>query len=287
MTKFEFKPVKRILVPTDFSSAAEHALDYACQFARSIDASILIFHSVQIPIVALNEQVDVLPFDELEKTTKQQLENLKRKYKSKYIELDFEIYSSLGFAVQEIVSAATSKRADLIVMGTRGANGLQEFFFGSNTAQVMEKAEQPVLSIPSEASFKEFSEVIFATDYHDNDFQTLYLLATLMKPFRARINVLHVEDASELKLEARVFKWFETQVMNNIPYDNFSFHFIKGVDVAEELDKFILENKTNLVALSMRKRSFFQKLFTKSITKKMAYHTRIPVLAFHAKTISS
>jgi nucleotide-binding universal stress UspA family protein len=287
MTTFEFKPVKKILVPTDFSSDAEHALDYACQLAHRINASVLIFHSVQIPVVAFNEMVEVMPLEQFQKKATRQLEILKRKFKEKYPDLDFEIFASIGYAVEEIVSAATSKRADLIVMGTRGASGLKEILIGSNTAEVMEKAEQPVLSVPSQARFNNFSQVVFATDYHDNDFQTLYLLATLMKPLRSKINVLHVENDNGSKLETKMFDWFKEQVTTNIPFDNFSFNLFNGSEVSEVLDNFISQNKTDLLALSMRKRNFLKKLFTRSLTKKMAYHISIPVLAFHAKTISS
>jgi nucleotide-binding universal stress UspA family protein len=285
MQKFEFTPVRKIMVPTDFSPDAEYALNYASQFAMKIGASIIIYHSVQVPAVAFNEQVGVLPLEGFEKDALHQLEKLKRAYKEKYPSLDFEVSSSIGFAVQEIASVASLKRADLIVMGTQGASGLKEILIGSNTAEVMEKASQPVLSVPSLATFNNFTQVIFATDFNDNDFQTLYLLATLMKPLRTQINVLHVEEDNGSKLETRMFEWFKTQVTTNIPYDNFAFHLITGNDVNAELDKFIVKNKVDMIALSMRKRGFFQKLFTRSLTKNLAYHTSIPVLAFHTDGI--
>ena len=54
---------------------------------------------------------------------------------------------------------------DLIVMGTKGASGLKEVLFGSNTVHVIKNAKCPVLAVPSEFVFESPREILFPSDY--------------------------------------------------------------------------------------------------------------------------
>src|SRR3569832_396966 len=113
--------LKRILVPTDFSIAAEHAIEYACQFAMKSSASILLYHSLQIPVIATNGMVEVFSSEELENDTLLMLDQLRSKIKKKFPSLDVEIKTTVGFTVDEINSVAGKQQANLIIMGTKGA----------------------------------------------------------------------------------------------------------------------------------------------------------------------
>jgi len=192
-----------------------------------------------------------------------------------------EAISSEGFAVEEIVSSASEKKVDLIIMGTRGANGLVQMLLGSNTAQVIEKASCPVLALPLKAEFSNMKKIVFATNYEDNDFQTLYLLTEIFKPFKTEIIILHVEEDGDPRILNGMPDKFKAKVLTNIPYDKLSFNVISGKNIMQSLNEFLVENDVNLFAMSTRKRGFVERLYNKSLTRKFAYHTHIPLLAFH------
>jgi hypothetical protein len=55
-------------------------------------------------------------------------------------------------------------------------------------------------------------------------------------------------------------------------------------DIEKGVEQFADSVGGDLLALTIRKRSTFEKLFDASLTKKMVYNTRLPLLAFHAST---
>ncbi|MCC7232033.1 MAG: universal stress protein [Bacteroidia bacterium] len=279
-------PIRKILVPTDFSDTSRNALHYAVQMALRQKANIVLFHAAHVPAVANEEILLQSTRNSVESEAMNHLEALKLDMVREFGFDGIEMITSFGFAVDEINTLVKEQSIDLIVMGTRGASGLSEILIGSNTAEVIEHCVCPVLVVPENARFRIPEAVAFATNYADNDFQSLYLLTEMMKPFGARIAILHIENREE-KTEVRFMDWFKGQVQTNIPYSNFSFHLIQGSNLEETLNDFVMNNGISIVAVAMRKRSFFDKLTNRSFTKKMVYHSDIPLLAFHAKTINS
>ena len=59
------------------------------------------------------------------------------------------------------------------------------------------------------------------------------------------------------------------------------FHSIKGDDVEGIILNFIDVHKINLIAMNVQHRNFFEKLFEISLSKKLAFHINVPILAIH------
>jgi nucleotide-binding universal stress UspA family protein len=287
MTSVKINSIRNILVPTDFSENANLALQYASAMAVTMRAKIFLFHSYHVPVVASTEPPLTNRIADVILDCHKKLEDLKKEILKKFPDLQLEILTSEGFAVDEIVMQASTKNIDLIVMGTTGASGVLEILIGSNTAEVIEKASCPVLALPPEAVLNDLTKIVFATNYEDNDFQTLYLLTEMFKPFRSEIIILHVEEDHDPQLENRMLEWFKGQVITNIPYNKLSFNVINGKNITKSLNEFLITNNIGLFVMSTRKRNFVEKLFNKSLTKKFAYHTHIPLLAFHTNKISA
>jgi nucleotide-binding universal stress UspA family protein len=69
-----------------------------------------------------------------------------------------------------------------------------------------------------------------------------------------------------------------------INYSNIVYHTIaQREDVFSSLNAFIDEHQIEVIAMTRQNKSFIKRLFTGSLTKKMAYHSHIPLLAFHFK----
>lgn len=284
---FNTNPVRRLLIPTDFSLNALNAVKYGVQFGRALKSKITLYHTTHVPVLTSAEMAIATSMVEEEKDAHLHLEQVKRELIEEFNYQDIDVIISTGFAVDEITKLSKNEKMDMIVMGTKGASGLSEILIGSNTADVIEKCACPVLAIPSDARFKQPKKILFATNYADNDFQTLYLLAEMFKPFNPEIIVLHVESKGDHKTESRMLDWFKGQVITNIPYDNFTFQSVLGENIEESVHDFILGNAVDLLSVSTRKRNFFDKLTSRSLTKKLAYHTDIPLLAFHAYGVSA
>jgi len=285
MKEFKFNPLRKILVPTDFSDNADHALNYAAVLASKLRSKLVLFHSVKFPVVAMNEMVVEVPDSQLIKESNVKLEKLKHTIRGKQVPVEIETSSSVGFAVDEIINYCQSKKSDMIVMGTKGAHGLGELLLGSNTAEVIAKAKCPVLAVPPDAKVKDIKKILFATNYADNDFQSIFLLTEIFKPWNPEIIIVHVEDPHNARTENSHFEHFKSQVMTSISYDKFYFNLLDGKNVEEAISDFAIHNSIDIISVSARRRNLFEKLTGRSTTKKMSYHTHIPLLAFHAEQV--
>ena len=283
MKEFKFNPIRRILVPTDFSSNAGGAVNYAAALAARLGSRLLLFHSVHVPVNVTTESGEVISNSLLLENSLAQLNALKNKIAEQYQGLHIEVLNSLGFAVEEIIGLCASKEADLIVMGTKGAHGLGEILIGSNTAEVITRSRCPVLAVPLEAGMMGIRKVLFATNYADQDFKSIFLLTEIFKPWNPEIVIVHSEDGGNAGVENSQFEWFKGQVMTSISYDKFNFNLISGKNTEQAISEFAKENGVDIISVSTRRRNLFEKLTSRSTSRKLAYHTDIPLLAFHAE----
>jgi nucleotide-binding universal stress UspA family protein len=273
--------MKTILIPIDFSSNSENALNYAIDFAKKENAKLVLLNVFDISYAS-----GAVPYTILA----EERSNLKResdeKLKVASLKIEFagcthhEAISVEGFTVDVILDVIKKKQVDLVIMGTKGATGFSGVIFGSNTAKIIEDSTCPVIAIPQDAKFEPIKKITFATNYNHNDIDGLKSLVVLAEPFNAQINVLHVTDDTDSS-EVKLMKAFTDDVKNKISYNNIIFQSLPGNDVDSALQKHIDDNGTNLLVMSTHHRNLFDKIFGKSITKQMAYHINIPLMALH------
>lgn len=146
--------VSTILVATDFSPSAERAVAVAADYARHFQAQLLVLHAyrVDIPVASpLTGGGYVLPdgfFEQIAKEARLRVEKVASEIAARGV-------SAVGLAVDRhpaaaIVDTARERKADLIVMGTRGLTGLKHLALGSVADRVVRTAPCPVLTVGHE-----------------------------------------------------------------------------------------------------------------------------------------
>jgi len=170
------------------------------------------------------------------------------------------------------------KNATLIVMGMKGANKLSEALMGSTTTATFRKATVPVLVIPEKAKYKKTKKIVFACDYDSRtDVHTLDALKELMKTFGSKIYVVNVKQKKEsVSMEEAVAGVKLENKLNDVEH---IYYFPEKEDLVEGINEFVQEHQADMVAIIPHHYSLMERLFHKSISKKMAFHTHIPLLA--------
>ncbi len=141
--------IRKILVPTDFSENARHALRYGCSFAREYKAELVILHVVED--IAVSYASDLFPvpmahvFQELSGYAKTELQKLVEGVKAKGLH-GREVVAQ-GRPSSEILRFAKEETIDLIVLGTHGKGVLDQALFGATTERVVRNAPSPVLTV--------------------------------------------------------------------------------------------------------------------------------------------
>ncbi len=271
----------KILVPTDFSKLSKVAVLYAAQMAKSLDAEITLLHAVYI---------EAPPRAQAAMKERQIVDAMVDNAMQDFVQLSNEIKKEVGYVVKVtpqivkghpvedvVVNFAHHNDIDLIIMGTKGASGIKKVLMGSNAAATISRSTIPVITVPEHSRFKPIKNIIYATDMQslEHEVNSIIPLAEL---FNATINILHVlsPDSTTKINKAQIKK----DIINKYKYPHITVHVSINDDVAEGIDEYIVQAKADMLAMFTRELTFFQKLFGKSITREMAFHTWVPLLAF-------
>lgn len=141
------RPFERILFPTDFSEAAEHAFWHLQQLASEFGGAVTLLHVQD----QAHQQIHLSGQDveEQRKIDRQRLEVLQQRLTDLGIPVDVELIE--GAPRKEILQRAASGRYSLIAMGTQGAGFFREALLGSLAHEIACQAELPVLFFPCRA----------------------------------------------------------------------------------------------------------------------------------------
>ena len=142
--------IRRIVFATDLSTASSRAFTVAIAMTTSLKARLTIVNVMAPILQTVPEQyVDPITFDRLERQERewssQQLKKLADRAGKRGITATIQLLR--GNAAEQIVAAAKAQRADLIVVGTHGRQGLPRFFLGSVAQRVVTLSHCPVVTV--------------------------------------------------------------------------------------------------------------------------------------------
>jgi len=273
--------MKTILVPTDFSISADDAIHYAVKLAKVLDASIILYHSF-IPFesgfypLAQSNKENL----ETENNLTDRLTAIKTHILKSNKDIPIKVQVERGPESIGITEFCRKNKIDLIVMGTKGASGLKEIIIGSFAADVMMNAPCMVLAIPLKYKFKIPKKITFVSNYGKKDMRVIKTLAQLNHFFQAEINMLHIDDHKHTDEAENKFNKYKIKMENKFPDLHLSFQHVAGNKIPNDIILAALKDKTDLLAISpIKRKGIWKGLFHKSITKTIAYHSQIPVLA--------
>jgi universal stress protein A len=143
--------IRRILHPSDFSKASATAFTKAVELAKANRADLVLLHVLgpPLPLMAGDGYVSPQVYEDLDKSARAyastQLTSLVAKAEKAGVRAKPVLRD--GIAHEQILRAARSPRADLIVIGTHGRTGLAKLFLGSVAGRVVSTAACPVMTV--------------------------------------------------------------------------------------------------------------------------------------------
>jgi len=272
-----------ILIPTDLSDLSKIAIQYAIKIVNKLGGTITLLHVINIiqpTRAAMRLQLKSLE-KELVETAKEDLQNFVNDISKKLKTNEpIKIKVVKGAYFNDTVKREAKKlRTGLIVMGTRGATGLRKYVLGSNTASVIEVSHVPVLAVPELGDFKSFKTVVYATDLKHTQ-KELKTLMPYLENFDSTVHLIHI--TSSLKEVSSLEKKIDTIVQKS-GIQNIIFRVMVNKDIDEAIEHYVTVSKADLLAMFTHDVTFYEKLFHRSMTRKMAFQSKIPLLAFRQK----
>ncbi len=273
-----------ILFATDYSESVMNAERYAMQFAKHTHSYLRIIHvfkpAIGIPVTFNAETIDYAPLQYQIEKLQDHVRELCRSIHINPEEVNYDCVVREGNIREQIMLEAEESSSDLIIAGTHGAGLLQKLMLGSHTWDIIKNAEIPVLAIPEDALFTGLHNIVFATEYREEDIRAIRFLYEIANSLNANLTLLHVSNHTiSEELEMLLLKKFITEVKNKIQYADPDIRLVHDTDKVNGLNYFCIANKVHWLAMSTQKTNWLEELIylDGDKTKRMSFDTHVPL----------
>ncbi len=269
----------RILCPTDFSECSLNAIEYAARLGEKYQAELTLFH-------VLNRE-DYLKLSPKDNQGRYQVEFVQEKLKNlQSAVLNESITGGLkgceiaireGQIVEDTLDYAAEIEADLIVSGTEGMNELREQIIGSRASRLVQQSDRDVIIVPRKVFFKRPRKFVYATDYLEEDKLAIQKVVEMAMKFDSEIDLVHI-SSSQKSIEKSLHLAMVEEIKPFVRYDKVNY-VLKSYrdDLALGLENYLQVAKGDMLVTLSKKKSFFDQVFSKNLSKKMTYFLNKPL----------
>lgn len=278
---------RKILLPTDFSKNAWHAITYALGLYKNDPCNFYILNVFSATSNIVDSMLNMEPGSDMYETAKLESENGLAKVLDMLAFRDhnnpkhhFETISTFNNAVEAIKNIVEEKDIEIIIMGTKGKTGSRKIVYGSTAINVMEKARNcPVIVVPELAKHNLPKEIVFPTSFKTHlKRRELNYLIELAKNCGASIKILHISEENKLNKKQLSNKKLLEEYFENI---NYSFHTLSRMEIPTAINCFVESRESDMVAFINKKHAFFGSMLTNPLVKEIGYHSKVPIMVMH------
>lgn len=278
------KPIKNIIIATDFSVTSRNAYRYAKSLAETLKAALTVI-TVKEHLIMVSDVMTVpLPGDDnksLVDDIKELITEEDAAINKSTVEGEVKIKIFKGDPVDVLTELSKESETDLIVMGTTGLQDVLTKVMGSTSLKVSNKAHCPVILVPRDAKWISIEQILYASNDESIEPKVIREMTDFAAKIKADIHFVNVKNFDPVfELKQNEVSWINLFNSAN-PDSYFETHTIYGNDTVGELKKYSEENNINMMAFASKHRNFWGNLIHKSITENMALSTVIPMMVIH------
>lgn len=250
--------IKHILLAFDNSQQSIVALNTACFFKARYHAQLTIVH---IEERISNEEIRI----ELKKHIGNEAYNFIHKHDRPY---------------RGIIEAANETDADLIIMGTHGTSGFEEFWMGSTAYKVVSSTQCPVLTMRENSKQNNFHSIVLPIDTSFESRQKVPFVISLAKQLNSTIHILgvSVENDNESLHQVNVYT---RQVKKSIEEENipFTLEYKLGGNITKSTIEYAGKINADLIIIMTEQEAQIGSFFLGKFAQQMVNHSTIPVIS--------
>lgn len=272
--------MQTILVPVDFSPTSRNAALYAAALAKLLNAKLLLFHAYMLPTPISEVPYAMITVETLQKENEDAIKQEAVFIHERY-GFEVEWLVRIGIASDEIRSITEERSIAFIVMGIKGAGGIDKII-GSTATNVSRKVKTPVLVIPHDATYTPVKQITYASDFSYQTSPRLFEpLLELVQAFNAKVTIVHVRQNHRATSEdEQLGKDVNEVIFNGVEHE---YLFIEEAAVNIGISKYLQLQAIDLLVMVAHKHSFWERVFSKNHTTAMAYETHVPLLILQDK----
>lgn len=274
----------KVMIPVDFSPVSVKAMELVAQLAEKAAIEAHLVHVIQVneaEWAGNAEASDTLDQEGLQHQIQQASQQLEKLQESLSYPSQGRVL--FGGLTTGLINYAAAYKPDLILMGTRGADGLLEKISGSEAQQIVRHAQVPVITVHEYASLTPLKNLLWVADFgaeqHTNKNT---LLPLLQKLFGAKLHLLRiVKPADEAQAEAILKQMKDFAVQHDL--ENYELHLHRDYKVPQGVRHFNQATEMDLVIIGTHGRNSISQLFYGSIAETLVNHCIRPLITYHLK----
>lgn len=283
--KTNFKLMKRILVPIDFSENSLNALGFGVQIANKLNADLRIIHvkTKKKEYRYIQKGVEALLNNDVEEWLTEISENFRSKYYVPKGVFDYKVRE--GNVFKEISNQAKYDDTALIVIGTHGTSGFEDKWIGSNAYRLVCSSPVSVLTVRPERKWRGIDKIVLPISCSKSSRQKVPSVVGLANLFSAKILVVGVKEKGFDLKESRVSSFVRQTVRfieKNTDLEVESV-VLSGASKAKLLMDYINEVDADMVATRIHHSSLPFEYLVKPFVNELINESSCPVLAVPTK----
>lgn len=281
--------MKTILVPTDFSEISRNAAMYAIGLASDVNATKIVFYNAyQAPPVLTETALPAMPImdiDTMKDISEQGMTTFLERIRQECPEgIELEHKAQFSILANDINDICEDAGAELIVMGITGTSKVEEVLIGSTAVSVMKQTKVPVIIVPAEAKYTSIKNVMLASDYKNVVETTpVQAIKSILDETKAALHVVNVYEGDK---EISADKTVQQELLQSLlkEYEP-QFHFENNDSFIAGINHFVEAHSIDLIIIIPRKHKFFEGLFKERHSKKLAFHSHVPLMYVHREDL--
>lgn len=271
----------KILFPSDFSEFSMTSWSTCEAFAKAYNAEVVLLYIVEPPLIRIDyeEEPEVMIARKMvqEKVAELGLDK----------EVTISTLVKVGKPYKKVIEAALEINPIMIVMGTHGASGFEEFFIGSNASRIIRSATCPVVTVRNAQNDGHFNKILLPLDVTKETKEKVAKAIELAHNFHAKlilVSVLSSDVSSQKDYLTAQLEGVATYIKNhNIEVET---NLIESSeDIAKAVISFAKEVEADFICIMTQQEKSLTEYFVGSVAEAMVNHSHIPVLSIRPSNL--
>ncbi len=274
--------MNKIVVAIDFSECSINAFHHAMSIAEHCDAELILLW-VEKTTTEKEKYVDHPK--NVTNDVQAAFEDLIAQYQPQNPTVKISWKIRKGKIYTEVTDEARIQKAMLIVTGTHGASGFEEFWIGSNANKIVSASTCPVITIRGGINVQRpLARIVLPIDSAEETRQKASFTGFIAKRHQAEIFVLRLYT-SKLKAMRHNVDLYCAQVTRHFEEENIKFQIAHKdcVNISDATIEYAKEIDANLIAVMTEQETTTSNIFLGPYAHQIVNHSPIPVLSIHSK----
>ncbi len=279
--------MKKLLVPVDFSEQSVNAFRLAVDVAKESKGTIVLLHVISLPVLPDSPLLPVASFkkqlvNDLRDAAEKKFSRMISEYNTKGLKTETTVV--FGRVHSAILECIGRENVDLVVMGTKGVEGMREWIVGSNTEKIVRTSPVPLIAVKNYIPGLNIKNIVFPNTLDTERQEDLVMkVKALQHFFGAKLHITWVNTPAQYKPDADIrhqleafAKWF---MLSDYTVNVFNYS-----DEESGIIEFTKLINGDLIAMGTHGAKGIRHLLGGSLAEDVVNHVHVPVWTYCTKS---